>query len=156
MGLVEHQEPRSAGHGTRANTGSQRSWIRACTDPFGGRNQLLPYLRKIVGSPFDEPSLWRIAHAACLLDECDLAVTLLQDAMQRLRAPGTQGTSGPGLTALGRAYIDTGRCDRALDGAAGAADLAEANHMEIIAASADLITATVLALRAASRAARKT
>ena len=156
LGLLEHQEPRSAGHGPRANTGSHRFWIRACTDPFGGRNQLLPYLRKIVGSPFDEPSLWRIAHAACLLDESDLAVTLLQDAMQRLRAPGTQGTSGPGLTALGRAYIDTGRWDEALDVAAEAADLAEANHMEIIAASADLITATVLALRADSGAARKT
>jgi tetratricopeptide (TPR) repeat protein len=100
-------------------------------------------------------SLWRIAHAACLLDESDLAVRLLQDAMQRLRAPGTQGTSGPGLTALGRAYIDTGRWDEALDVAAEAADLAEANHMEIIAASADLITATVLALRADSGPARR-
>ena len=155
LGLLEHQEPGSAGPGPRANTGPHGFWIRACTDPFGSRNQLLPYLREIVGSPIEEPSLWRIAHAACLLDESDLAVRLLQDAMQRLRAPGTQGTSGPGLTALGRAYIDTGRWDEALDVAAEAADLAEANHMEIIAASADLITATVLALRADSGAARR-
>ena len=99
--------------------------------------------------------MWRIGSAAWLLDESDLAITLLQDAMQRLRAPGTQGTSGPGLTALGWAYIDTGRWDEALDVAAEAADLAEANQMELVAASADLITATVLALRADSGAARR-
>ena len=155
LGLLEHQKPRSAGHGPRADTGSHRFWIRACTDPFGSRNQLLPYLRKISGSPIEEPSLWRIAHAAMLLDESELAVRWLQDAMQRRRAPGTQGTSGPGLTALGRAYIDTGRWDEALNVAAEAADLAEANHMEIIAATADLITATVLAMRADSGAARR-
>src|SRR5690348_15973574 len=61
LGLLEHQEPQSAGHGPRADTGPHRFWIRACTDPFGSRNQLLPYLRKIVGSPIEEPSLWRIA-----------------------------------------------------------------------------------------------
>src|SRR5580692_4992168 len=155
LGLLENQEPRSAGHGPRADTGSHRFWIRACTDPFGNRNQLLPYLRKIVSSPLEQPSLWRIAHAAMLLDESELAVRWLQDALQRRRAPGTQGTSGPGLTALGRGYTDTGRWDEALDVAAEAADLAEANHMEIIAATADLITATVLAMRADSGAARR-
>jgi DNA-binding CsgD family transcriptional regulator len=153
--LLEHQEPRSPGPGPRANTGPHRFWILACTDPNGSRNQLLPYLRKIVGSPIDEPSLWRIARAAWLLDESDLAITLLQDAMQRLRAPGTQGTSGPGLTALGWAYIDAGRWDEALDVAAEAADLAEAKHMELVAASTDLIAATVLALRGDFDAARR-
>jgi DNA-binding CsgD family transcriptional regulator len=70
--------------------------------------------------------------------------------MRRLRAPGTQGTSGPGLTALGWAYIDTGRWDEAQEAAAEAADLAEANQMELVAASADLIAATVMAMRADS------
>ena len=75
--------------------------------------------------------------------------------MRRLRAPGTQGTSGPGLTALGWAYIDTGRWDEAQEAAAEAADLAEANQMELVAASADLIAATVVAMRADSGAARR-
>src|SRR6202011_604955 len=61
----------------------------------------------------------------------------------------------PGLTALGWAYIDAGRWDEALEAAAEAADLAEANQMELVAASADLIAATVLALRADSGAARR-
>jgi len=155
LGLLENQEPRSAGHGPHADTGPDKLWIQACIDPFGSRSELVRYLRQISGSPLDEPALWRIGSAAWLLDESGLAITLLHDAMQRLRAPGTQGTSGPGLTALGWAFIDTGRWDEALEAAAEAADLAEANQMELVAAAADLITATVLAMRADSGAARR-
>ena len=56
--------------------------------------------------------MWRIGSAAWLLDESAIAVRLLQDAMARLRAPGTQGASGGGLTALGWLYVDTGRWDK--------------------------------------------
>ena len=154
LGLLESRGPPSAGHGPRADAGPDKLWIRACTDPFGSRSDLVRYLRQISRSPLDEPALWRTGSAAWLLDESDLAITLLQDAMQRLRAPGMQGTSGPGLTALGWAYVDTGRWDEAQEAAAEAAGLAEANQMGLVAASADLITATVLALRADSGAAR--
>ena len=65
------------------------------------------------------------------------------------------GASGGSLTVLGWAYIDTGRWDEALDVAAEAASMAEANQMEIIAASADVITATALGLRGDSGAARR-
>jgi DNA-binding CsgD family transcriptional regulator len=147
--FLEDQRPPSVSHEPH------RLWIRACTDPFGSRTELVRNLRQLSRSPLDESALWRTGSAAWLLDESALAVTLLQDAMQRLRAPGTQGTSSPGLTALGWAYIDLGRWDNALQAAAEAADLAEANHMELIAAAADLITATVLALRADSAAARR-
>ena len=101
-----------------------RLWISASADPIGSRNQFLPDLRNIVSSPVPEPSLWRAASAAWLLDESDLAITLLQDAMQRLRAPGVRGTSGGSLTVLGWAYIDTGRWDEALEVAAEAAGIA--------------------------------
>ena len=131
-----------------------RFWISASADPIGRRDQLLSDLRTMVGSPIEEPALWRIASAAWLLDESDLAITLLQDAMRRLRAPGVQGTSGGSLTVLGWAYIDTGRWDEALDAAAEAAGIAEANNMGIVAASADVITATVFALRGDPGAAR--
>ncbi len=151
LGLLERQGPPPPD----VDVNVLRLWIRTSADPIGSRNQLLPDLRKIVGSPVEEPSLWRIASAAWLLDESDLAITLLQDAMQRLRAPGVRGTSGGSLTVLGWAYIDTGRWDEALDAAAEAAGLAEANQMDIVAASADVITATVLALRADSGAARR-
>src|SRR6266566_2393594 len=155
LGLLESQRSPSAGHGPRAQAGSHRLWIRASTDPAGSRNQLIPHLRKIADSPLDELSLWGTASAAWILDETDLAVRWLQDAMHRLRAPGVQGTSAGGLTVLGWAYIDTGRWDEALEVAAEAAGMAEANHMDIVAASADVITATVLALRADSAEARR-
>jgi DNA-binding CsgD family transcriptional regulator len=153
LDLLERRSPASQAPGTEA--GVLRLWIRASADPIGGRNQLLPNLRELVGLPVEEPSLWRMASAAWLLDESDVAITLLQDAMRRLRAPGVQGTSGGSLTVLGWAYIDTGRWDEALDAAAEAAGMAEATHMDIVAASADVITATVLALRADSAEARK-
>ena len=155
LGLLERQSPPPPGRAPGIDVDVLRLWIRASADPIGSRNQLLPHLRKIAGSPIEEPSLWRIGSVAWLLDESDLAITLLQDAMQRLRAPGVQGTSGGSLTVLGWAYIDTGRWDEALDVAAEAAGMAEANQMEIVAASADVITATVLALRADSGAARR-
>jgi DNA-binding CsgD family transcriptional regulator len=155
LGVLERQGPPPPGRAPGSDVHAHKLWIRASADPIGSRNQLLPYLRKIAGSPIEEPFLWRIAAAAWILDESDLAVRLLQDVMQRLRAPGVRGTSGGGLTVLGWAYIDTGRWDEALEVAAEAAGTAEANQMDIVAASADVITATVLALRADSGAARK-
>ena len=155
LDLLERQGPPPPGRVPGLDVNALRFWIRASADPIGSRDRLLPDLRTIVGSPIEESSLWRIASAAWLLDESDLAIRLLQDAMQRLRAPGVRGTSGGSLTVLGWAYIDTGRWDEALDVAAEAASLAEANQMELIAASAYVITATVLALRADSDAARE-
>jgi DNA-binding CsgD family transcriptional regulator len=154
LGLLERQGPPPSGRAPAVDVNVLKLWIRASADPIGSRDQLLPDLRKIVGSPVEEPSLWRLASAAWLLDESDLAIRMLEEAMRRLRAPGVRGTSGGSLTALGWAYIDTGRWDEALDVAAEAAGLAEANHMELVAASAEAITATVLALRADSAAAR--
>jgi DNA-binding CsgD family transcriptional regulator/tetratricopeptide (TPR) repeat protein len=154
--LLENEgPPPSPGRGPRVDIGPRELWILACTDPFGSRNQLVPYLHRIARSALDEPALWRAGSAAWLLDESDLAIHMLQDAMRRLQAPGIRGTSGPGLTALGWAYIDTGRWDEAQEAAAEAADIAEANHMDVVAASADVITAIVLAMRADSGAARR-
>jgi DNA-binding CsgD family transcriptional regulator len=133
----------------------QKAWVLTCTDPHGGGRELVPYLRRVAGSPLAESALWRLGSAAWLLDESGLAVQLLHDAMHRLRAPGRQGASGGGLTALGWLYIDTGRWDDALVAAAEAAELAEANQMGVVAAAADAITATVLALRGDSDAARR-
>jgi DNA-binding CsgD family transcriptional regulator len=155
LDLLERQGPPPPGRAPGIDVHAHKLWIRASADPIGSRNQLLPYLRKIAGSPLEEPLLWRIASTAWLLDESDLAVRLMQDTMQRLRAPGVRGTSGGGLTLLAWAYVDTGRWDEALEVAAEAASMAETNQMDIVAASADVITATVLAMRGDSGAARR-
>lgn len=140
--------------GPSGDAGPQKAWIRACTDPFGSRGELVAYLRQTAGAPLAESAKWRIGSAAWLLDESGLGMQLLQDAMYQLRAPGTQGTSGGGLTALGWLYVDTGRWDQALEAAAEAADWAEANQMGLVAATADVLAATVLALRADGPGAR--
>ena len=115
LGLLERRGPPPPGRAPGSDVHAHKLWIRASADPAGSRNQLVPYLREIAGSPTEEPFLWRIAAAAWILDESDLAVRLLQEVMQRLRAPGVRGTSGGGLTVLGWAYIDTGRWDEALE-----------------------------------------
>jgi DNA-binding CsgD family transcriptional regulator len=85
--------------------------------------------------------------AAWLLDETELAVSLLREALSRLRAPGIRGRSGATLSSLQWACVDSGRWDEALTAGREAADTAAAYKMETVAATADLTTATVLAMR---------
>ena len=151
--------PRPAAAAAPTRPGAQSTSPAEAVDtrlhrPVRQRQRARPVLRRIAGTAMDEAALWRVGSAAWLLDESAFAVRLLQDAMDRIQAPGRQGASGGGLTALGWLYLDTGRWDEALEAAAEAADLAEANQMVMVAAAADAITATVLALRADSGAAR--
>jgi len=122
-----------------------RIWITGCTDPFGGRAETVPYLQRIAGgSLFD---LGKVGGAAWILDETELAVKVLREALSRLRAPGVRGASGGVLWALEWACIDSGRWDEALAAAREASDIAAAYKMETVACSADLTTATVAAMR---------
>jgi DNA-binding CsgD family transcriptional regulator len=95
-----------------------------------------------------------VGGAAWLLDETELAVRLLREAISRLRAPGVRSASGAVISALQWACIDSGRWDEALAAAREASDAAAAYKMESVAASADLATATVLILRGEHDAAR--
>ena len=122
-----------------------RTWIRACTDPFGGRAETVPCLRRIVGGSLSDAG--KVGGAAWILDETELAVRVLRAALSRLRAPGVRGASGGVLSALEWACIDSGRWDEALDAAREADDIAAAYKMETVAATADLATATVAAMR---------
>jgi DNA-binding CsgD family transcriptional regulator len=130
-------------------------WIRASTDPHGSRDQLLPHLHRLARSSLKELAPSGAGATAWLLDESELAVELLGEAVRRIRSPGILGSSGASLTALGWAHIDTGRWESALTIAAEASDLAEAYQMDMVAASAALITATVQAMRADSAGARE-
>ncbi|MGW2960386.1 AAA family ATPase [Streptomyces sp. NPDC001220] len=131
-----------------------RLWIRACTDPFGERADLVPRLRRLTdgsrgarGSqgPLFDPGT--VGAAAWVLDETELAVRVLREALSRLRAPGVRGASGGVLSALEWACVDSGRWDDALAAAREARDIAAAYKMETVAGSADLTTAVVAALR---------
>jgi DNA-binding CsgD family transcriptional regulator len=163
-------QPSSGGHGAPPGAEGFWLWIRASTDPRGSRDELLPHLYRLVGSPagsaagspagslagsrLEEPALSAAGAAAWLLDESGLAVDLLGEAVRRIRSPGIRGASGASLTALGWACIDAGRWDAALTAAAEASDLAQAYQMAMVAASAALLAATVLAMRGDSAGAR--
>jgi DNA-binding CsgD family transcriptional regulator len=123
----------------------QRVWIAACTEPFANRAETVPYVHQIASGPVADFA--QIGAAAWLLDETELAVRLLREALSRLRAPGVRGGSGAALSALQWACIDSGRWDEALAAAREASDTAAAYKMETVASSADLATATVLAMR---------
>ena len=132
--------------------GEHRLWIRACALPAGQQAGIRPLLHEIAAGAVRDHSL--VGAAAWLLDETELAVRLLREAISRLRAPGVRSASGAVLSALQWACIDSGRWDEALAAAREASDAAAAYTMESVAASADLATATVLILRGDHDAAR--
>ena len=134
-----------AGHRPASREDEARIWIKACTDPFGARAETVACLRQIADGSFLDSSL--VGATAWILDETELAVQLLQAELGQLRAPGVRGASGAVLSALEWACIDSGRWDDALAAAHEASDIAAAYKMETVAASADLTTATVAALR---------
>lgn len=49
-----------------------RVWITACTDPFGGRAEIVPYLHRIAGGSLRDRG--KVGGAAWILDETELAV----------------------------------------------------------------------------------
>ncbi|MGW8879144.1 helix-turn-helix transcriptional regulator [Streptomyces mirabilis] len=122
-----------------------RIWIRACTDPFGERADIVPCLRRTAGGSLSDPGTF--GAAAWVLDETELAVRVLREALSRLRAPGVRGASGGVLSALEWACVDSGRWDDALAAAREAGDIAAAYKMETVAGSADLTAAIVAAMR---------
>jgi DNA-binding CsgD family transcriptional regulator len=150
--LEQRPQVTPSGRGGFGHADVQRAWIRACTEPFAKRAEIIPFLHRIADDldavargPLDD--LPKVGGAAWLLDETDLAVTVLREVVSRLRAPGIRGTSVAALSALGWACFDGGRWDEALATAAENSDLATAYQMEIVAASADLTTASVLVMR---------
>jgi DNA-binding CsgD family transcriptional regulator len=122
-----------------------RIWIRACTDPFGARAETVRYLHRITGGSLCDRG--KVGGTAWILDETELAVRVLREALSQLRAPGVRGASGAVLSVLEWACIDSGRWDDALAAAREANDIAAAYKMETVAGSADLTTATVAAMR---------
>ena len=101
-----------------------RIWITACTDPFGGRAETVPYLHRIASGSLCDRG--KVGGAAWILDETELAVRVLREALSQLRAPGVRGASGAVLSVLEWACIDSGRWDDALAAAREANDIAAA------------------------------
>jgi DNA-binding CsgD family transcriptional regulator len=139
-------EPVTSAEDRRAGWADEhRIWITACTDPFGGRAETVPYMHRIARGSLCDPC--QVGGAAWILDETELAVRVLREGLSQSRAPGVGGVSGGVLSALEGACIDSGRWDEALAAAREASDIAAAYQMETLACLADLATATVAAMR---------
>jgi DNA-binding CsgD family transcriptional regulator len=130
---------------------AQRLWAVAVTDPFTSRSVVVPALHRMAQLALADPragsDVRALATAAWLLAETELAVRLLRHELTRLRTPGVRGSSGPVLSALQWAYVDSGRWDEALAAGREAADAAAAYKLDTVAISADMASATVLAMR---------
>jgi len=150
--LEREGQPPPLGGATSADSDALQVWIKASTNLFASRSELVLRLYRLTPAALEDPAV--PGSAAWLLDEPELAVELLQEAVHRLHASGVRGASGAALSALGWTYIDTSRLDDALAVCAEASDLAEAYQMDIVAAFADVTVATVLAMRADPAAAR--
>ena len=150
--LEREGQPPPLGGATSADSDALQVWIKASTNPFASRSELVLRLYRLTPAALEDPAV--PGSAAWLLDEPELAVELLQEAVHRLHASGVRGASGAALSALAWTYIDTSRWDDALAVCAEASDLAEAYQMDIVAAFADVTVATVLAMRADPAAAR--
>jgi hypothetical protein len=116
------RRPRRAGAAENwpaSRTDENRIWITALHGPVRPKTETVPYLHRIASGSLCD--LGKVGGAAWLLDETELAVRVLREALSRLRAPGVRGASGGVLWALEWACIDSGRWDEALAAAREAA-----------------------------------
>jgi DNA-binding CsgD family transcriptional regulator len=144
--LVSQALDRLERRGSGGGASALGACVRASTDPFARRADLVTRLQGLDAAATTEPAV--PGAVAWLLDEPDLAIRFLSEAVRRLDAVQVRGASGAALSTLSRAYADAGRWDEALSTATRAGEVAEACQLDIVAASADLTAAAVLALRA--------
>ncbi|HEY0935155.1 MAG TPA: LuxR family transcriptional regulator, partial [Trebonia sp.] len=145
--LTRLEELRPPPEGQPEGTDELRLWIHGCLEPFTGRSRAVAWLRQVAAGPV--ANIPMLGAAAWMLDESELAITLLREALRRLRSNGSPGSSGAMLSAITWAFVDSGRWDEALAAASEASGAADVSAMSTVAASADLTVATVLALRGA-------
>jgi DNA-binding CsgD family transcriptional regulator len=143
--LERQRQPRGHGGATAANSTALGACVRASTDPFACRADLVARLESLDVAAMTDPAV--PGAMAWLLDEPDLCIRLLAEAARRLDPCNVAGGSAVALSTLSRTYADVGRWDEALTAATRAGELAEACQLDIVAASADLTAAAVLAMR---------
>lgn len=150
---LQHQDQAlGSGGTTKQGRRALAACIRASAEPFARRTDLVALLQSLDATTMTEPAV--PGAMAWLLDEPDLAIGLLREAVHRLTAVNVRGASGAALATLSRAYADAGRWDEALTAATRAAEFAEAYQLDIVAASAELTAAAILAMRADAGGAR--
>jgi len=124
-----------------------RVWIEACVRPGQARAETGAALQAARSPDVRVDVKVRAGGAAWVLDKLDLSLELLRDVRERLQSSEVRGASADALAALSWAYLDAGHWDEALMTAKEAYALATAHDMAVLAINADLVVATVYAMR---------
>ncbi|MEV7930796.1 AAA family ATPase [Kitasatospora sp. NPDC088779] len=134
-----------------------RIWLRAGTEPFTDREWALPELRRCVAEA-PEDSLAHLAElgaAAWILDETQLAVRLLGQAMDHLHRAPTAGGNAVVAQALALALFDSGAWSAARSTAQEAYRVAVEVGSDNAAVGSPILQGTLLALHGDASGARE-
>ncbi|MFE1509732.1 AAA family ATPase [Streptomyces sp. NPDC058726] len=130
-----------------------RTWIRAVTDPFATRAELLPLLPRMAAEARHSPDrLTAFAIMAWLLDETPRAVRAFDRAFDHwgMRGPLPEGLGG----AAAWSYVEQGKWGRAREACARSSALGSTAGLDHAVACAAAVDATVLAYQGDPAAAR--
>ncbi|MEU0304343.1 AAA family ATPase [Streptomyces sp. NPDC006175] len=127
-----------------ASPAGPRTWVRAVTDPFDGRDRLVSLLPQLAADAEARPEqLTTVGIMAWLLDELPQAVRAFDEAFDRweLRGPLPEGLGG----AVAWAYVERGRWDQAREACARTTAVGRVTGLDHAVACAAAVDATVLA-----------
>lgn len=130
-----------------------RTWVRAVTDPFSNRAELLLLLPQVAGVAQHHPDrLTAFATMAWLLDETPQAVRAFDQAFDHwgMRGPLPEGLGG----AAAWSYVEQGRWGRAREACARSSALGSTTGLDHAVACAAAVDATLLAYQGDTTAAR--
>ncbi|WP_309136946.1 AAA family ATPase [Streptomyces sp. NWU49] len=130
-----------------------RTWVRAVSNPFGDRTELLALLPQVAAEARRRPDrLTAYAVMAWLLDETPQAVRAFDEAFDRwgLRGALPEGLGG----AAAWSYVEQGRWGRAREACARSSAVGSMTGLDHAVACAAAVDATVLAYQGDPAAAR--
>ncbi|MDT0609853.1 helix-turn-helix transcriptional regulator [Streptomyces lancefieldiae] len=136
-----------------ASSTGLRTWVRAVSDPFADRAELVSLLARFATEAKARPErLTTAGITAWLLDETPQAVRAFDEAFDRWQVQGAlpEGLGG----AVAWAYVERGRWDQAREACARTVALGRAAGLDHAAACAATVDATVLAYQGDTTAAR--
>ena len=129
---------------------AHRLYICTALGPSCTRDEDVQLLRLMSTNALDDSTLQALAETAWMLDASELSIALFSDLLQRLRAPEVRGTNMSAMAIFGWALMDAGRWHDSIADTAKVERLAATYGLEMVATSADLTMAFILASTAAT------
>lgn len=136
-----------------ASRAGLRTWVRAVSNPFDDRAQLISLLPQLAAEAKERPErLTTVGIMAWLLDETPQAVRAFDEAFDRWELQGAlpEGLGG----AVAWAYLERGRWEQAREACARTTAVGRAARLDHAVACAATVDATVLAFQGDASSAR--